>query len=58
MQHWIVDAGAQMLPNWRAAMPTAILFERLEPGLLTPLAAGIVWIRLPAGASLAAILTE
>ena len=56
MQHWIVDAGAQLLPNWKAAMPEAILVGRLEPGSLLPVAPGVVWIRLRAGESLAAAL--
>jgi DNA-binding NarL/FixJ family response regulator len=57
MRHWIVDPGAQLLPNWRAAMPAATLVGRLEPRLVPPLAAGIVWIRLRDGTSLATALS-
>ena len=56
MQHWIVDPGAQLLPNWRAALPAATLLGGLEPGLVPPLAAGIIWLRLRAGAHLASAL--
>lgn len=56
MQHWIVDAGGQMLPNWSAAMPAAILVGRQAPGIVPPATSGIVWIRLRTGETLATAL--
>ena len=56
MQHWIVDADAQALPNWIAAMPAAIVVDHLAPGLIPPDEPGILWIRLRAGQNLATAL--
>lgn len=56
MQHWIVDAGGQMLANWSAALPAAILVDRTEAGRVIPAVSGIVWIRLRAGETPPAVM--
>lgn len=56
MQNWIVNLNAEMLPNWRDAMPTAQAVDRRQAADLPAAPPGIVWFRLRFGEQPAAVL--